>query len=91
MRNSTILLAAAMLLAPAPLAAQKVEITRATATPENILKALAEGEAVGNAGSYAANILIQTSSPWIKPREHRERRGAGLARRDEGPIAALLG
>lgn len=60
MRGSTILLAAAMLLAPAPLAAQKVEITRATATPENILKALAEGEALGNAGRYAANILIQT-------------------------------
>ena len=25
-----------------------------------------------------------------KPREHRERRGAGLARRDEGGIAALF-
>ena len=24
-----------------------------------------------------------SSSPWIKPPEHRERRGAGLARRDE--------
>ena len=29
-------------------------------------------------------------SPWIKLREHRERRGAGLAGRDEGRIAALF-
>ena len=31
-----------------------------------------------------------TSSPWINPREHRERRGAGLARRLEGRIAPLF-
>ncbi len=30
-------------------------------------------------------------SPWMNPPEHRERRGAGLARRLEGPVAALPG
>ncbi len=31
-----------------------------------------------------------TNSPWMNPREHRERQGAGLARRFEGRIAALF-
>ncbi len=42
-------------------------------------------------GGLVALWPPSASSPWIKPPEHRERRGAGLARRDEGPIAALLG
>ena len=33
---------------------------------------------------------MMTGSPWINPHEHRERRGAGLARRFEGRIAALF-
>ena len=33
--------------------------------------------------------LCPISSPWINPHEHRERRGAGLARRFEGGIAGL--
>ena len=31
----------------------------------------------------SAGVGASASSPWIKPPEHRERRGAGLARRDE--------
>ncbi len=37
-----------------------------------------------------ARIAALASSPWINPHEHRERRGAGLARRFEGGIAALF-
>ena len=33
---------------------------------------------------------LRVSSPWTNPHEHRDRRGAGLARRDEGRIAALF-
>ena len=46
----------------------------------------------GLCGLHGHSVRVQhvSSSPWIKPREHRERRGAGLARRDEGRIAELL-
>ena len=37
-----------------------------------------------------ARMIGTASSPWIISREHRERRSAGLARRDEGRIAALF-
>ena len=37
-----------------------------------------------------ASAFDAGSSPWSSPREHRDRRGAVLARRDEGAVAALL-
>ena len=37
-----------------------------------------------------AGSRSQLSSPWTNPREHRERRSAGLARRSEGGIASLF-
>ena len=43
-----------------------------------------------NPGDPGAVAGVAASSPWKRPREHRDRRGAGLARRDEGRIAALF-
>ena len=52
----------------------------------------AGGTVLGTAvvtSEFKINYLRPARSPWIKPPEHRERRGAGPARRDEGPVAAL--
>ena len=57
---------------------------------ESMPGARLEGEGEdADAGVGCTATAIGASSPWIISREHRERRSAGLARRDEGLVAAL--
>ena len=57
-------------------------VTNALADPPIPVAAL-RGKGGGDEGEAGA------SGPWIISREHRERRSGGLARRDEGLVAAL--